>query len=187
MNPVLGTALAVHRKLLELGERFCMIGGIALQRWGEARLTRDVDVTVLCAFGDEARIADRLLYHFAPRLANAHEFAIRNRVLLLKSEDNTPIDVALGAIPFEERCVARASDWPLGGDTSLRTCSSEDLIVLKAFASRPQDWVDITAVVTRQGKKLHWPQILEEIEPLAAAKEAPDIIERLQALRRTSS
>jgi len=28
-------------------------------------------------------------------------------------------------------------------DARLRTCSAEDLIVHKAFAARPQDWVDI--------------------------------------------
>jgi len=26
--------------------RFCFIGGIAVQHWGEARLTRDADLTV---------------------------------------------------------------------------------------------------------------------------------------------
>jgi hypothetical protein len=30
-------------------------------------------------------------------------------VLLLESRDGVPIDVALGAMPFEERAIARAS------------------------------------------------------------------------------
>jgi hypothetical protein len=33
---------------------FCFIGGIAVQHWGEPRLTRDVDVSVLTGFGAEA-------------------------------------------------------------------------------------------------------------------------------------
>src|SRR5438552_3575923 len=28
----------------EQGWRFCIIGGLALQRWGEPRLTRDIDI-----------------------------------------------------------------------------------------------------------------------------------------------
>ena len=32
------------------GWRFCFIGGIALQRWGEPRLTGDIDLTILTGF-----------------------------------------------------------------------------------------------------------------------------------------
>ena len=31
--------------------RFCFIGGIALQRWGEPRVTVDVDISLLTGFG----------------------------------------------------------------------------------------------------------------------------------------
>jgi hypothetical protein len=60
MKSVLGAALEVQRYLSHAGERFCFIGAIALQRWGEPRLTRDVDVTVLAQYGDEGPCADRL-------------------------------------------------------------------------------------------------------------------------------
>ncbi|MBN1783222.1 hypothetical protein JW948_18950 [bacterium] len=33
--------------------KFCFIGGIALQRWGEARLTQDIDISLLTGFTDE--------------------------------------------------------------------------------------------------------------------------------------
>ncbi|HEV8037874.1 MAG TPA: hypothetical protein VGP62_03355 [Bryobacteraceae bacterium] len=33
------------------GWRFCFIGGLAVQRWGEPRVTRDVDLTYLRASG----------------------------------------------------------------------------------------------------------------------------------------
>ena len=38
------------------GWRSCFIGGIAVQRWGEPRVTRDVDLTLLTGFGGEERI-----------------------------------------------------------------------------------------------------------------------------------
>ena len=37
------------------GRRFCFVGGIALQRWGEPRLTADIDLTILTGFGHEAQ------------------------------------------------------------------------------------------------------------------------------------
>jgi hypothetical protein len=32
---------------------FCIIGGVAVQRWREVRLTNDVDLTLLTGFGQE--------------------------------------------------------------------------------------------------------------------------------------
>lgn len=34
------------------GWRFCIIGGVATIRWGEPRLTRDVDVSLFSGFGN---------------------------------------------------------------------------------------------------------------------------------------
>jgi hypothetical protein len=64
----------------------------------------------------------------------------------------------------------------------IRTCSAEDLVVLKAFASRPQDWIDVEKVIIRQGQRLNRPLIIEELTPLAELKEDPQILEHLQSL-----
>ncbi len=62
--------------------QFCFIGGIAVQRWGEPRVTQDVDMTILTGFGNESSYVDHLLGRFAPRVSDAAEFALRHRVLL---------------------------------------------------------------------------------------------------------
>lgn len=54
MENVLEAALEAQRVLTGAGERFCIIGGLALQRWGRPRFTQDVDITLLCPFGAEA-------------------------------------------------------------------------------------------------------------------------------------
>lgn len=46
--------------------------------------------------------------------------------------------------------MARASGFTVGKAVSLLTCSAEDLVVLKAFAGRDKDWLDIDGVLTRQ-------------------------------------
>ena len=41
--------------------QFCFIGGVAVQRWGEPRVTQDVDMTILTGFGNEQSYIDFLL------------------------------------------------------------------------------------------------------------------------------
>lgn len=60
------------------GWRFSLIGGIALQRWGEPRQTVDVDLTLLTGFGGEGPFIDTLLEHFEPRLTDARDFRSAN-------------------------------------------------------------------------------------------------------------
>jgi hypothetical protein len=181
---VIAAALELQERLLEIGLPYCFIGGIAVQRWGEPRLTVDADATVLSDWEHDERLADALLATFSGRLVDSREFALRHRVLLLSGSDGTPLDVALGAIPFEHRSVERGSHWHLPAGRSLLTCSAEDLIVHKAFASRDRDWVDIDGVLVRQGLVLDTALILEELRPLAALKEEPGIVTRLEALLR---
>lgn len=43
------------------GWQSCFIGGVAVQRWGEPRVTRDINVTLLTGFGHEALFIEKLL------------------------------------------------------------------------------------------------------------------------------
>jgi len=172
----------VQKYCLRQGWRFCFIGGLALQRWGEPRVTKDIDLTLLTGFDDVQPYLDGLLNQYAARLDDAAQFALRNRVLLLKSPSGIGIDVALGGLPFEELVVSRATQYLFLTDISLLTCSAEDLVVLKAFADRARDWEDIAGVVTRQ-QSLDWDYINAQLRPLAEIKESPHILERLAKLR----
>jgi len=180
MNPIFAAAHDLQTFCVGAGWRFCFIGGIAVQRWGEPRFTQDADLTLLTEFGDEARYIDHLLAHYAGRLPDTRDFALQTRVVLLSGRDDVPLDIALGAMPFEERTVERASPYPIGKEQEILTCSAEDLIVHKAFADRPQDWLDIDGVIARQGSLLNRQQIWAELEPLVELKEEPAILERLR-------
>lgn len=52
----------------------------------------------------------------------------------------------------------------------------------KAFAGRPQDWVDIERIVVRQGRSLDRGLVADEIRPLLTLKETPQDLARLDAL-----
>jgi hypothetical protein len=182
MNPIFAAAREIQEFCRARGWRFCIIGGLAVQRWGEPRLTRDVDVTLLTGFGGEPAFVDGLLSGFQPRLPDARDFALRNRVVLLSSSEGVPIDIALGAMPFEEEAVSRATTYRVSPDLELATCSAEDLIVFKAFAGRPRDWLDIEGIVTRQGAGLDATLIWHELLPLLELKEDVETEGRLRGL-----
>ena len=93
--------------------------------------------------------------------------------------DGFGLDVALGAMPFEERTIERSSNAELQPGAVLRTCSAEDLIVHKSFAARPQDWVDVEGVIVNQLGRLDWQQIWSELTELSALKEEPELLDTL--------
>ena len=165
------------------GWRSCFIGGLAVQRWGEPRITRDVDLTLITGFGGEEGFIDVLLAEYPARIEDAKEFALRRRVLLLRAESGVGIDVSLGGLAFEERLAARASDFSFGPGLDIRTCSAEDLVVLKLFASRPLDIRDAEGVVLRHKDRLDWSYIEDQLGPLVAIKEEPEILQTLARRR----
>ncbi len=162
--------------------KFCFIGGIAVQRWGEPRQTSDADLTLLTGFSGEDRFVDLLLAHFPGRLVDAREHALKYRVLLLRHPNGAPLDIALGALPFEEAAVQRSSPYPLTEGHSLITCCAEDLIVHKAFANREIDWFDIRGILMRRGLELDLKLVRRELSPLAALKDDAEIMPKLESL-----
>jgi hypothetical protein len=174
VNPLFEAAVEIQEFCASRSWRSTVIGGLAVQRWGEPRQTRDVDLTVLTGFGTEAVFVDALLERFPPRRPDARQFALDRRVLLVQAANGVPLDISLAALPLEGRVVDRSSEYAFGSAYRVRTCSAEDLVVLKAFADRPQDWLDIEGVVVRQGAALNRPQVLDELTPLLELKEDPD-------------
>lgn len=182
MNPLFAAALQLQRFFETRAWRFCFIGGLAVQRWGEPRLTLDVDCTLLTGFGHEAQYVDELLAAFIGRVEHPRDFALAHRVLLLHGASRVPLDIALGAMPFEERCIERASAFDIGGSQSLTICSAEDLVVFKAFAGRERDWLDIEGIVLRQVEALDADTIWRELIPLLELKGDAEAEPRLRRL-----
>ena len=117
-------AREVEDVLSALGLKAVIIGGIAVFRWGEPRATRDVDFTVLCPFGDEESKVGAILSRLRGRIDDARAFALANRVLLLSASNGRPVDIALGALAFEARAVARGTMFEFAPGVAVRTCSA---------------------------------------------------------------
>jgi hypothetical protein len=161
------------------GWSFCFIGGVAVQRWGEPRLTTDVDLTLITGFGGEEKFIETWLRHYQFRPPGSLGMALQSRVMLLVNRRGTPVDVALGAIDFEMRSVERSSLWQTRAG-AIRTCSAEDLLVHKCFAGRERDWADVDGILARQKGRLDLALVRRELKPLLKLQEQPDKLERLE-------
>ncbi len=185
MVSVIRTAAQVQKILDRRRWKYCFIGGVAVQKWGQPRFTQDVDLTIFTGFGGEETVIDALLASFSPRVRDARQFAIENRVVLLRTSDGVELDISCGAFAFEELAVARAKRVQVIPGVRLRLCTAEDLIVYKAFAGRPLDWADVESVIAKdRRRKLDWPYIHAQIVPLAKLKDDAEIVPKLDELRR---
>ena len=183
MIPVFNAAADLEAFCAKKNWRHCFIGGLAAQRWGEPRFTRDAEATIYTGFGKEEEFIQPLLAKFDARISDAGQFAIEKRILLLFSSESVGIDVALGGLPYEKNLVGRASQFTYPPDCTLTTCSAEDLVITKAFSGRERDWLDLEPILVRQQGNLDWNLINRELRTLVKAIDRADHLERLRLLR----
>jgi hypothetical protein len=136
MNAREAAAWEVHQFCTKLGVPYAIIGGMAVQHWGEPRFTADVDLTVAAPLDDTRAFIERVLEHFKPRMEGALEFALRSRVILVQADNGCALDVALGLPGYEDEVMRRAVAYRLARGKTVRLCSAEDLVVHKAVAGR---------------------------------------------------
>lgn len=182
MTGLIAEALKLQQLCEAMKWRFCFIGGLALQIWGEQRLTKDIDLTLLTDFLNDELFVNTLLSHYRGRISDAKEFALTNRVLILETADKIGIDISLGGLPFEHSLIERATYRNYTSEISLQTCSAEDLVVMKAVASRPRDWADVESIVIKQ-PQLDWPYIEEQVRPFAEVMNNGDVLTSLAKIR----
>ena len=187
MTPLIEAALEIQEFCQHREWQLCIIGGLAVARWGTPRATLDVDVSLLTGLGNEPLVVDQLLSQFSPREPGVAEFAIESRVLLVNAANGIPIDIALAAFPFEEQVIRRASGFQFSPDTVLQTASAEDLVVLKAFSGRDQDWFDVRGIAARQHASLDWEYTVANLRMLCEMNEDLSPLDRLEEIRKQST
>jgi hypothetical protein len=167
------------------GHSACLIGGIAVSRWGEPRTTKDVDATVLVPFRHEAEMMALLLTRFLSRDSDPARRAELGRLALLRASNGVDLDISFAAFPFELEVLERATDWQVTPDIALRTCSAEDLVLYKLIAARLIDLHDVQSIVSRMGKALDVDRIRLWGGRFAEILENPELLAPFEtALRR---
>ena len=149
--------------LTEAGADAALIGGCARNSYAEVRPTKDVDFVV----GVDASGYPRLV-----AAARAHGFtrgtavgAVPGQVPdleLFRDASGRRIDFLYAHTDFERSALSRAETREPYG-TPVRVASPEDLIVYKLLAGRPQDRLDILAMLSALAidppRAIDWPYV----------------------------
>ena len=181
LNPIFQAALEIQNFFLQKKWKFCFIGGMSVLRWGEPRMTQDVDASLLCGFGSENPYIDNLLANFDARVPEPGEFARSNRVLLLYSANKVALDITLTGLDYEEEMISRATKFEFAPNCKLVSCSAEDLIIGKAFGKRTRDWMNVESIIQRQRGKLDNEYILSKLTPLSEIRGGDSLLQKLEA------
>lgn len=182
MNGLFQAGLEIQHFMENKDWKFCFIGGLAVIRWGESRMTQDIDLSLFTGFGNERIYIQDILKIFKSRTYDPIDFALKNRVLLVIASNDVAVDITFAGLPFESEMIERATIYDFDENCSLLTCSAEDLIVLKAFANRTRDWNDVEGIVVKNRESLDADYIVRQLTPLCELKGAPEIIRKLEKL-----
>jgi len=182
VNGQFETAWRLHTFLTERRIPYAIIGGIAVQRWGQPRFTRDVDLTILLPPGREEDTLRDLVAAFPPRVKDAVGFAVEHRVLPIDVPGGSEADISLGLPGYEEDVIARAVPYDLGEGREVKLCSPEDLVVHKILAGRPQDLLDVEGIAARQAGTLDVAYVRRWLGELSRVAEDPGLIARFEQI-----
>ena len=115
MNEQEAAAWEVHQFFqVSWAIRYAVIGGMAVQWWGEPRMTKDVDLTVVAPLDQPSSVfVQQVLDRFPARIENALEFARRSRVILITASNGCPVDISMGLPGYEDEVMRRAVEFEL--------------------------------------------------------------------------
>jgi hypothetical protein len=126
-----------------------VIGGQAVLRYGEARLTRDIDLTLGV---DVDRLPDVLTVTAAcgfEVLVDPEPFVRETMVLPCRDPGSgIRLDLVFSFSPYEREAIARAVPVTIG-TTSVRFATVEDLVIYKIIAGRPRDLEDVRGILLK--------------------------------------
>jgi len=165
---VMGALHHAWRTLLDKGVDACLMGGIALSRWGHARFTKDVDLLISIADDTVGELIDPLKQEgFSPRRSPLINQVSQHRFIQLMYTpkgrfDEIPLDLLIADSEFLQGVVARSVAFQ-AGETELKVVSCEDLILLKLQADRLIDRMDVRYLLTYNRSSLDFPYLLQWI------------------------
>jgi predicted nucleotidyltransferase len=102
-------------------------------------------------------------------------------IISLEVAPDMIVDMLVAVLPYEEPAIRRAEMIEVEG-LSLPICTAEDLIIHKAIADRPKDWLDIEKILLRQGAKLDVEYVRSWLIRFAGALEKPTLVAHFDRL-----
>lgn len=176
-SPVADLLADLAVALRERGVPWYLFGARAAILHGAARLTADVDITVMLPQGESAgALVSTLTTHgFAPRLGD-EQFLARTRVApFAHLATGVPLDIVLGGPGLEEQFLARAVQLDVEG-TTVPVASVEDIVVMKVLAGRAKDLEDAQTLVAVHRRSLDRSYIRATLTALEDALGQSDLV-----------
>jgi hypothetical protein len=157
-----------------------VIGGQAVLRHGEARLTKDIDLTLGV---DVDRLADVLGVArdcSLEVLVDPSTFVAQTMVLPCRDpESGIRVDLVFSHSSYEREAVGRAESVRLGA-SDVRFATVEDLIIHKMVAGRARDLEDVRGILLKNPDARHT-QIEAVLLEFGRAMDEP-FVERFQEI-----
>jgi hypothetical protein len=146
------TRLSLAQRILALDAALEQIphafgGALALAYYAEPRATVDIDVNLFVTTDRFPEVAGRLIALGVDADDPAVGQIVRRDGQARLMWDATPIDLFFAYDAFHE-AAARAIRAVPFADSMIPILGPEHLVVCKAMYSRPQDWVDIDAILS---------------------------------------
>ncbi|MBL7086052.1 MAG: hypothetical protein ISS28_02965 [Candidatus Cloacimonetes bacterium] len=93
MNTQVEAAIEIHTFLSKHNISYVIIGGFAVQHWGEPRFTRDIDITVSVPIEKTEIFVQNILKHFDTRVQDTIHYVQETRVLPIRAKNECEIDI----------------------------------------------------------------------------------------------
>lgn len=184
MDSLVDSLVAIQGHLRAASIESIAIGGMAVSVWGVPRLTRDVDVKVLLEREDSDRLLAALPADYRPLGSDPSETLRQHAMLFVQDPGGNRIDLLLTDIGFDESAIRRGVQIEVRPGVSARMCTPEDLIIYKLIATRPQDQLDASNVVRRQGDKLDVDYVVDWLRQFEIALADSTLVQTFQSMRR---
>lgn len=185
-SPVAEVLAALDSSCAATGVGWYLFGAQAALLYGSARLTADVDATVLLGeVSSEVLIAALESEGFELRIDDPAFVATTRVVPVVHAPTGLPADIVLGGPGLEELFLSRASKRKVAG-VSVPVVAPEDLIVMKILAGRDKDKDDIRAVLRAGRRTLDLDAVRSTITMLEEALGQSDLMPLFDALVQTT-
>ena len=153
---------------------YMIIGGLANAIWGHPRATLDIDVTIWVLDDQIQKLLSILEEKYVFMVEEPIEFILKTRVLPIKNNESLRIDIIFGALPFEKDALDRAVEVKIG-DSAIKFCTAEDLILLKIISERSKDLEDVRNLLRYQKGNLDYTYLEPRIMELSDLLDRPGI------------
>lgn len=181
MNSLIAELSRVSSILRDHGIAHATIGGLAVIAWGEARTTRDIDLSVEVSDDRLPELLEAANEIGSTRTEDPLTFARTARVLPLISTAGVPIDLILATLTFELDALERAEPVDLGGG-AIPFISAHDLLLMKLVSERSRDLDDARGILVRSAARIAIDPLRAMLDELASNAGDAGPAERLTAL-----